>query len=284
MQQEVKSIKIDPSELDLINQYSRRPLTEDEVYTFSVVLCDNEIDRDNEAFTEQALHTLAEMFVGKTGIFDHNPSSKNQTARIFAAAAEPTGELTSYGAAKIRLKARAYMVRSEKRQDMMKEIDAGILKEVSVGCRVGKKVCSICGAEYDGLCGHEPGKSYDGKICFVQLSEPLDAYEWSFVAVPAQPGAGVVKGLTMADDELKKQARAGRRYIEQLRGEVVRMAYLDGFMTDQQEFASIVKKMDEKELAAFRDAFSKRQPAFSEGPQLTHCPRSNRQNSEFKMK
>ena len=32
--------------LDKINKFTRRELTEDELYTFSVILCDNEIDRD----------------------------------------------------------------------------------------------------------------------------------------------------------------------------------------------------------------------------------------------
>lgn len=42
-------------DLECINQYTRRPFTEQEVYTFSVVLCDNEIDRDFERFSVEAL-------------------------------------------------------------------------------------------------------------------------------------------------------------------------------------------------------------------------------------
>ena len=37
-------------EMELVNLYSRRELRPDEVYLFSVVLCDNEIDRDCEMF------------------------------------------------------------------------------------------------------------------------------------------------------------------------------------------------------------------------------------------
>ena len=43
----------------------------EEVYTFSVRLCDNEIDRDGERFDEQTLRELAALFIGKSGIFDH---------------------------------------------------------------------------------------------------------------------------------------------------------------------------------------------------------------------
>jgi hypothetical protein len=82
----------------LINAYSRRTLTKDEVYVFGVVLCDNDIDRDNERFTVESLFELEKLFVGKTGIFDHSPTAKNQTARIFACSAEkPQTEMTTSG-------------------------------------------------------------------------------------------------------------------------------------------------------------------------------------------
>ncbi len=29
------------------------------------------------------------------------------------------------------------------------------------------------------------GKTYDGRLCCTVLDDPYDAYEWSFVAVPA---------------------------------------------------------------------------------------------------
>ena len=69
--------------LQLLNQFTRRELTEEEVYIFDVILCDNEIDRDFEKFSLSALKTLQELFIGKTGIFDHDAKSSGQTARIF---------------------------------------------------------------------------------------------------------------------------------------------------------------------------------------------------------
>ena len=38
-------------ELELINRFTRRNLAKNEVYAFSVVLCDNDVDRDGERFT-----------------------------------------------------------------------------------------------------------------------------------------------------------------------------------------------------------------------------------------
>ena len=73
----------DAEALEKISRYTRRKFGPDELYVFPVALCDNEIDRDGERFTVDALRKLAELFVGKTGVFDHDPQAKNQTARIY---------------------------------------------------------------------------------------------------------------------------------------------------------------------------------------------------------
>ena len=53
-----------PGDLELIGQLARRPLSPEEVYTFSVRLCDNEVDRDFDRFDRLTLEELAAMFVG----------------------------------------------------------------------------------------------------------------------------------------------------------------------------------------------------------------------------
>ena len=70
-------------ELEAVNRFAKTVLTEEQVYIFSVRLCDNEVDRDLERFAAEALETLGELFVGKSGIFDHQWSARGQTARIY---------------------------------------------------------------------------------------------------------------------------------------------------------------------------------------------------------
>ena len=186
----------------LINRYTRKELTEDEVYTFTVTLCDNDVDRDYEAFTKEALIGLKSLFLGKTGIFDHNPTAENQSARIYKTwCEEDTGKKTVFGETYFCLKAKAYILRNEKNKSLIEEIEGGIKKEVSVGCSMNSTLCSVCGKELKlGLCEHRKGRTYGGKLCYGILSEPKDAYEWSFVAVPAQRNAGVTKSFKrMAD-------------------------------------------------------------------------------------
>ncbi len=181
--------------LDKINKLTRRPLTEDEVYVFSVVLCDNEIDRDGERFSDKALEELKDRFVGKTGIFDHNAAAVNQNARIFETElVTDDSRITKNGEPYKYLKASAYMVRTDENKNLIAEIDGGIKKEVSISCSAAKRICSICGCDKnEAACSHVKGKSYGDKQCCTILSDITDAYEWSFVAVPAQINAGVTK-------------------------------------------------------------------------------------------
>lgn len=187
-------------ELELINKHTRREFTENDVYAFSVVLCDNEIDRDFERFSDNALDTLAKLFDGVTGIADHNPETKNQSARIFSCKSEfVQGRLTSDGKPYKRVFARAYVPKGESTEEFILSLESGIKKEVSVGCSVKKRICSICGEDISS-CNHIRGRKYADKLCFATLDEPTDAYEWSFVAVPAQKSAGVVKCFNAKGD------------------------------------------------------------------------------------
>ncbi|NMP37111.1 MAG: hypothetical protein GX051_03155 [Clostridiales bacterium] len=189
-------------ELALINMYSKKALCADEVYTFSVVLCDNEIDRDGERFSTQALKTLAELFKGKTGISDHSMKASDQVARIYDTEVETFPDMkTRAGEVYSRLKAKAYTPRNEGNASFIADIEAGIKKEVSVGCAAGRKICSVCGADVHLTgCAHKNGRTYSGKLCHTILCDPTDAYEWSFVAVPAQPAAGVIKSFTKKEN------------------------------------------------------------------------------------
>lgn len=204
---DISSTNITKEDLSLINKFTLKELSADEVFVFSVVLCDNEIDRDGERFDNNALLALKERFVGVTGIFDHTQSSKNQTARIFSTqVVSDSSKKTSYGGEYKYLKARAYMPKTEKNSDLISEIDAGIKKEVSVCCSVKSNTCSICGNDMRGeKCSHLKGASYSGKLCHCVLDEVADVYEWSFVAVPAQANAGVVKEkVTKSFNDFKK--------------------------------------------------------------------------------
>ena len=267
-------------ELGHINRLARREMTAEEVYTFAVRLCDNQTDRDEEYFDRAALEQLAGLFVGKTGIFDHSWSAKDQTARLYRTElVEEPGVVTQAGEPGCYLKGYAYMLRTAENEALIREIEGGIKKEVSISCAVSRCVCSICGNDIHdrALCSHEKGRIYEGKRCMVKLENPTDAYEWSFVAVPAQRQAGVVKaygtGKTLRQmlagldregpwqaelRQLEKEAAAGRKYLEGLRRETVRLGLLAETDLGGQVLRSITDKLEGEELEALRACYEKR--------------------------
>jgi hypothetical protein len=90
------------------------------------------------------------------------------------------------------------MVRTSRNADLIKEIQAGIKKEVSTGVRPKRLICNICGSDnMKTYCHHWPGREYDkeaGKTtCLMTIDGVKEAYELSLVAVPAQPRAGTIK-------------------------------------------------------------------------------------------
>lgn len=193
-----------------INKFSRKTLTEDEVYVFPVVMCDNEIDRTFDKFDIFTLKELGEKFIGRTVICDHQSSNANQKARIFMTEVkEDTTVKTRDGENLNQLIGYIYMLNNESNSETIENIDGGIYKEVSVSCTVQSQVCSVCGKEYyGGECMHIRGTEYQGKLCYTKLMNATDAYELSFVAVPAQPGAGIIKWYN-GNEDIKKNAQKG---------------------------------------------------------------------------
>lgn len=252
-------------QLEQINSLAKTRLNGEQVYVFSLRLCDDQIDRDGERFDTAALPGLAKLFIGKTGIVDHKWSTDNQIARIFETQVVKEKDV-SY------IKAWAYIRRGGANDEVIADIEAGIKKEVSVGCAMARAVCSICGSEY-GTCGHVKGEVYDGQTCSVILKEPVDAYEFSFVAVPAQRSAGVMKAMGKAPvlkelaeangaqaeyRALCKEAELGRRYRKDLEDGVVRLGLALELGVSEPVLRSLAKTAAAEDLLALRDALQGR--------------------------
>ena len=258
----------EPEELALINALTRRELEAGEVYTFALRLCDNDIDRDFERFDGATLDQLAPMFVGVAGVFDHQWSARGQTARIYRTEViGGDGSLTSDGRPYRFLKGWAYLMRTPENAALIAEIDGGIKREVSVGCAVERVVCSICGQELD-QCPHEKGEEYGGQMCHGVLTGVSDVYEWSFVAVPAQRKAGVIKS---AGRRLEDEARLGRKYLKSLRAELVRLAGIAEPGAGRGLLEKVAGKLEEEELLGLIKVYrGKTEKLFAPGVQLSY--------------
>lgn len=183
-----KAAALNEEELQLINRQALRELKAEEVFAFRLAACNDQVDRDNERFTEEALQGFAALFPGRPVLMDHHWSATTQTARVYAAAVEdkPGGGR--------QLVLSCYMPRTDKTEDTIAAIETGILRECSVGVAVERVICSICGKDQRReWCEHIPGREYDGARCVFLLDGAAEVYEVSLVAVPAQPEAGVIK-------------------------------------------------------------------------------------------
>ncbi len=307
-------------DLELINALARKKLTADEVFTFNLTLCDNDIDRDFERFSEGSLLKLQELFRGKTGISDHSMRSKDQAFRLYDTyIKKDETKRTATGEAYIALMGKAYTVKTESNATLLEEIDAGIKKEVSISCSVQRSVCSICGKDMKKHeCTHVKGKTYKGKLCYGTLEEPTDAYEWSFVAVPAQRQAGVTKSFRIKEeknlkntvDALKSasgevtlsepELKALRDYIENLEllskeaetyknhltEEIERLMLIAMPKVDCKQFSKGCKEMALGDLRALRDSL-KAQAAEALPISMQLKPASTKAtkttNTEFKL-
>lgn len=283
-----KSDEVTQEQIEKISKYTRREMSADELFIFSVILCDNEIDRDGEKFTKESLEKLSLLFLGKTGIFDHIASSENQSARIFDCTVISDDTKTTDNDDYFALKAFAYMVRCEKTNDLILEIDAGIKKEVSVGCAVEKVLCSVCGTDIKSShCEHAKGNIYSGVHCHHLLINPTDAYEWSFVAVPAQKNAGVtkscgesisntplyekiyksdkpvnlslseIKSLRKHIEALEGLSRYGSEYAEDIKKRIIKNAGISQPEMDLSVLEKVCESMSITELKAFDETYEK---------------------------
>ena len=173
------------------------------------------------------------------------------------------------------------------------EIESGMKKEVSVGCAVAERICSVCGAnQVFAPCNHKQGKRYEKngikEVCHVVLNQPTDAYEWSFVAVPAQREAGVIKmfaktkggmtveqiiqkmketqeGLFLSEEEIRKMLRhleqmeeyaaCGKAYREEVSRNVVKLCGLAQPQISSEVMKRVTEGMSLDDLKVFEKAF-----------------------------
>lgn len=206
-------------DLDLINQFTIKPLTEEEVYTFSIKLCDNDVDRVGDKMSDNFLNEVAENIVGLTGLKDHDWSSDNQTARLYdAKVVEDDTKKTALGENKKYVLGKAYTL--TKYKDYIDKINAGLLKETSVSFESSEDTCSICGesmikddSDIAKCCnGHVAGQYYDNKLCYNNINKLKDILEWSLVAVPCQRDAGI-KNKSLGGSVMKKAEFLIRQFM-----------------------------------------------------------------------
>ena len=177
-----------PSDFELIKEFVKsEDITPNDLFVYPVRLCDNCKDRDGERFSDTALYSIATLAVGVVGIKNHDWSSENAHSRIYKADVEEV-EGIKY------VIGYAYTLVTNSTTEFINNIKSGLLAEVSIGFSAKNY------SELDGI-----------RV----IEDVDDVFEWSFVAVPAQPKAGVVKNMSKEVNRMELEAR-----IKELEAEV----------------------------------------------------------------
>jgi len=177
--------------------------TPEQLYIFSLRMCNNEVDADNDKLSDAFLRQFAE-YINNNPIpliKDHTWTADGQIGRVYRAEVLSDGE-NSLGEPYTYVLGYAYVAANS---DIVPRIKLGLLSEVSVGFDGSGYTCSVCGASvksHDSQCpeGHTFGGINDDKPVYRNVNQCLSALECSFVPVPAQEGA-----------EIQSKSKEGRR-------------------------------------------------------------------------
>lgn len=187
------------SELNDINQERALILwKQEQLYIFTMLGADLQVDRQYEHFLTKGLHEAAAVLKGKPWLFEpHKWESSNEIGRILDAWVEDDS----------RLMLKVYILNNNFNYKILENIFAGIHSGVSIGftSQFGDMQCDSCASMGksvsifdDNRCPHQPG-TYDesGKVTTVAIAGVLDGFEVSGAPIPAQrPSAILHKSLS----------------------------------------------------------------------------------------
>jgi hypothetical protein len=157
-----------------INEISSKPVELRDIYIFSVILADNDIDDDREAISNEALQQLAEECIGKTGYIDND--NVDYHARIFDTEICTSSFKNKLGDNKRFLKAYCWIKKTPENKEIIQAIRNSITKKGTLSFSLNRKICSKCGCNT--LREHCRCK-YGYKI----LNSIIDVYDWDFMPI-----------------------------------------------------------------------------------------------------
>ncbi len=198
------------TDMSMINMYSVPGVTlkVEDVFVRSMYLVNDQIAYGNHVFrlSMQALTQAAKMIPGAPVIQAHDRNSL-PLARFFKAVVEEKDGVNW-------LRAWFYWPKDVScGADIAKNIDAGVLKEVSIGLLPKNETttCSICEKPMGSkTCFHNEGQEYDGKVCYLAINDVKKVMEGSLVYRGGAAGTSMTlsaierKDMTKDDGFLNK--------------------------------------------------------------------------------
>ncbi|MBE7560547.1 hypothetical protein HS125_17025 [bacterium] len=174
-----------------INALSPTPLGEDDVYVRSMILCTDRVcESDWCRFSPTALAEIAEKIAGVSVLAGHDRRSLPVGRFFRGRVVELPEENPATGRPVVAVRAWFYwLAATSGAEDLLRNIDGGIYRAVSVSWRYEKDHCSVCGAATG--CGHTPGRTYGGQLCHRVIDHVDEVLEGSLVYKGADSAAQV---------------------------------------------------------------------------------------------
>lgn len=217
-------VNVTDDHLALINEWTRTPLTREQVYTFPALAIDEQATRNYVRYTAASQRASVSRWVGTPFLFnsdsqwaslfdgsDHSLKASSQVGRIYKSDLVRTPE------GFIGTLVHVYTAKGvdESVDSFINRIDAGLLREVSIHVMVpGGAKCNICKEMYP--CGdHELAQDYNGVTCTVDTVGPFVPLELSSVACPGSVVAHVMPDAETSSYQVLalREALGGSRHL-----------------------------------------------------------------------
>lgn len=203
-----KGADISEDQLGKIRKYTLNEIPADQLYARKMLLAHNAIDRDNERFSEKLLEDFVRTLPGKSLLIGHQwgPPGKGLFFDAYLeemdlqAARSMTGEDLKLPDGVTQFKALMgwfYTTKSPGKEDLLADIDAGIVRHVSIGFNAANCL--------------KVSNEANGETLYWEYKGPGEAREGSLVWLGAQPGATITKaadaddGADIDEDENKRK-------------------------------------------------------------------------------
>lgn len=208
---------INDDQLQAINKFTLIDIPIEQLYVRKMRLAHNAIDRDEERFSDDILKDFANTLPGKSLLIGHQwgPPGKGlfykawiETKSIEEANEETGGKLIlPKGVDKVKfLMTEFYTVKTDSKIELLADIDAGIIRHVSIGFDADKIV--------------EVVDEKTGVTLYHEYKSPGEAFEGSLVWLGAQPGTTITKTLKKdsvnIDKKITSKAKGATKMIKLL--------------------------------------------------------------------
>ncbi len=173
-----------------VNRYALRNLSAEEYATFTLDLCNNQIDRHFSRFPEEELERINALVPGRPLMERHDLRGTLPRGRFFRSTLHQEGE-------HLAVRPEVYVMRSAENRDFILNIEGGVYRETSIGFSFRLPECSVCGNDLR-TCDHVPGATYGEQTCHFIMRDVLEVLEGSVVSSGSQ-GTGFVRGERAED-------------------------------------------------------------------------------------